>query len=229
VTWVTVHPGNVHLRRALAAVLLSLAVGSVAGGCGTFAQSSAPAGVDQLRIPTPSPRPEDFVTRVDNPWLPLRDGATATFDVVRPGAPQSARVVQVLPGRVRIAGVAATAVRSTSGAEATTDYYAQDRSGNVWWFGHDGGARSWRAGQGGAEAGLAMAATPRRGDGYRTAYAPGVVEDVATVVRVGPDQVQVDVASALDAGRVTRESYQRGVGLSLRVDATTGAYEELRR
>jgi hypothetical protein len=49
------------------------------------------------------------------------------------------------------------------------------------------------------------------------------------VVRVGPDQVQVDVASALDAGRVTRESYQRGVGLSLRVDATTGAYEELRR
>ena len=58
-----------------------------------------------------------------------------------------------------VAGVATTAV--TLGAWA--DYYAQDSAGNVWWFGREG---EWRAGEDGAEAGIAMLAKPRVGDGY---------------------------------------------------------------
>lgn len=214
----------VRVRRLVPAVLVAASL----TGCGTFAQSYEPAGVDALTIPTPSPRPSDFVGTVDNPWLALTTRRSRTYDVSGSGTPDATRVVEVLPGHVDVAGVATTAVRSTFGADVTTDFYAQDARGNVWWLGHDGADRPWRAGRGGAEAGLAMAATPRVGDGYRTAYVPGVVEDVATVVRVEKDTLQVDVTSALTPGGVIREAYQRGVGLRTRLDATTGAYDELR-
>ncbi|GAA1965623.1 hypothetical protein GCM10009798_27440 [Nocardioides panacihumi] len=218
----------VLVRRTLAALLVSTGLGLVSGGCGTFARSYDPAGVDELTIPTPSPAPADFTATVDNPWLPLRSGTTLTYKVTRPTLPDATRTVAVLPGRVDVAGVATTAVRETLGSEVTTDYYAQDTHGNVWWFGHEGAAGGWRAGQGGAQAGLAMAATPRTGDGYRTAYLPGVVEDVATVVEVDGDQVQIDVTSALTPGGVSRETYRRGTGLISRIVATTGEYDELR-
>jgi hypothetical protein len=219
----------VLVPRRLALLLPALLLTPPLAGCGTFAQSSAPAGVDGLTIPTPSPAPSDYVGTVDNPWLALTSTTTRTYDVSRPGQPETTRVVEVLPGRVRVAGVATTAVRSTVGDQVSTDLFAQDTSGNVWWFGHDGPDRPWRAGAGGAQAGLAMAAAPRVGDGYRTAYVPEVVEDVATVVKVAKGTVQVDVTSRLEPGSVTRESYARGTGLTLRADAGTGGVEQLRQ
>jgi hypothetical protein len=202
------------------------------GGCGTFARSYDPAGVDELTIPTPSPAPGDFVGTVDNPWLPLVSGTTLTYTLTSPHLADATRTVTILPGRVDIAGVATTAVRSVvhgvPGQGETTDYYAQDDRGNVWWFGHQGPARSWRAGHDGAQAGLAMAARPRTGDGYRTGYLQGVMEDVATVVDVDADTVQVEVTSALSPGGVTRETYRRGTGLVTRIDAVTGEVDQLR-
>ena len=221
-----------RVRRTLAALLLPLGL----GGCGTFAQSYDPTGVDQLTIPTPSPEPSDFTGTVDNPWLPLAPGTTLTYDLTGPELTGS-RVVSVLPGHVDVAGVATTAVRSTvsgsgtsgtAGGQETTDYYAQDTHGNVWWFGHQATTGSWRAGEGGAQAGLAMAARPRTGDGYRTAYLPGVVEDIATVVSVDADTVQVDVTTALAPGGATRETYRRGTGLVTLIDAVTGEVDQLR-
>jgi hypothetical protein len=229
--------GRVRVRRTLAALLLAMGLGALSGGCGTFAQSYDPTGVDGLTIPTPSPDPADFVSTVDNPWLPLRSGTTLTYTLTSPQVAAATRTVTVLPGRVDVAGVATTAVRSstsggTGGGAApggeTTDYYAQDTRGNVWWFGHRASTGSWRAGQGGAEAGLAMAARPRHGDGYRTGYLAGVMEDVATVVLVDVDTLQVDVTTALAPGGVTRETFRRGTGLVSRVDAVTGELDQLR-
>jgi hypothetical protein len=224
----------VRVRRTLAALLLPIGL----GGCGTFAQSYDPTGVDQLTIPTPSPDPADFAGTVDNPWLPLEPGTVHTYALTGPQLTDATRTVTVLPGHVDVAGVATTAVRSAvsggasgSAGSATgeaTDYYAQDERGNVWWFGHQAATGSWRAGQGGAQAGLAMPARPRTGDGYRTAYLPGVVEDVATVVQVDADTVQVDVTSALAPGGVTRETYRRGTGLVTSIDAVTGELDQLR-
>lgn len=167
------------------------------------------------------------------------------YTVTLPGAASpTERRVEVLPGRVVVAGVATTAVRSTlagaggaadpgardGAAVVTTDYYAQDAAGNVWWLGHaapGGGVGSWRAGEAGARAGLAMAARPRVGDGYRTAYVPGMVEDIATVSEVDGDTVRVDVTSERTPGGVVRETYRRGVGLASRSDSTTGEYDVL--
>lgn len=189
-------------------------------GCGA-PRAYPPTGVDGLRIPTPSPRPSDFVAAVDNPWFPLPVGRTWVYDV----EPAGTRTVTVT-GRRRVDGVEATRVSDG----ASTDDYAQDLAGNVWWLGHQvvGGGESWTAGQHGAQAGLVMPAHPRLGDGFRLAYRRGHVEDVGEIVGVTPSEVTIDVSSPLEPGAVTRLTYRRG-GLTTRVVAATGEVDTLAR
>jgi hypothetical protein len=78
--------------------------------------------------------------------------------------------------------------------EDTRDYFAQDKDGNVWYFGEDvdnfaGGALkdhagSWIAGVDGALPGIVMRSEPRVGDAYRQEYYVGEAEDVAKVLSV---------------------------------------------
>ena len=190
----------------------------LARACGTASEPSPPSGVDQLVIPTPSPDPADFVTGVDNPWLPLEPGSTRTYDVTDADGDHTLTVT--VASGPEIAGVATTARVSEDSGEVVTDFFAQDTDGNVWWFGREG---EWQAGEDGAEAGVAMLATPRVGDGYRLAYAPGVVEDTAKVVALDgtatvpagtyDDLVETEQRSALLAGATHDLSYARGVGL----------------
>ena len=200
-------------------VALAAAVALVTGGCGAASPDSPPAGVDELQIPTPSPDPRDFVRRVDNPWLALAPGRTWRYTVT--GADPGTLVVTVEDTTHEVAGVATTPVRRTeSGGEQVVDYFAQDRRGNVWWLGREG---VWLAGEDGAEAGLAMPATPRVGDGWRAAYGAGVVDVRVTVATrdqpvttpAGRYQhtVVLDVSGSLAPGTTTRAFYERGVGL----------------
>ena len=76
--------------------------------------------------------------------------------------------------------------------EDTHDWYAQDRRGNVWYFGENtktlrngtvtSTKGSWAAGRNGASAGIVMEAHPKVGDTYSQEYAPGVAEDRAKVL-----------------------------------------------
>ncbi len=216
-------------RRGLAAPLIALTV--LASGCASSSPPvSGPSGVDELEIPTPSPDPVDFVAGIDNPWLPLVPGAVWEYAVS--GEDAGTRTVTVLEAGTEIAGVGVTAVREAAVSPGGTvvgssvDYFAQDSAGNVWLFGHDeaepAGPGSWRAGVGGAEAGLAMAAAPRLGDGYRQGLAPGTAEDVARVESVEATRttpagafdpvVHVVVTTSLSTEEVDRY-YARGVGL----------------
>jgi hypothetical protein len=212
--------------RAPAAAAL-LAVLALLGGCGSGAASYPPSGIDGLTIPTPSPDPADFVARITNPWLALTPGRVRRYDVKRTGRPDATRTVTVLPGTVTIDGVRTTAVRDvlTGGdtASTRTDYYAQDRAGNVWWFGQQG---LWQAGREGARAGLVVTATPRLGDGYRAAYAKGVVEDVITVAQVRPI-LSLERTSVLAPGGATWDTYRQGVGLTERLVTATGERDVL--
>lgn len=218
------------VRRALAALVLPV---SFLAACGSASAPSPPAGVDELVIPTPSPDPDDFVGRVDNPWFPLAPGTVWTYAVTDDRGSHRLRVM-VLDDRQEIAGVPTTAVESQERGRATTDYYAQDTDGNVWWFGREG---SWRAGDDGARAGIAMLAVPRVGDGYRRGYAPGVVEDVARVVSLDgsttvpagsyDDLVVTEQRSRLEPGVTRDRSYARGTGL-VEEDVVSGSYRTVR-
>ncbi|MGH3767824.1 MAG: hypothetical protein ACRDTX_22205 [Pseudonocardiaceae bacterium] len=77
-------------------------------------------------------------------------------------------------------------------SEDTYDWYAQDKAGNVWYFGEAtkaiglGGlartASSFEAGVDGALPRIAMPAHPRVGDQYRQEYHRGVAEDTGEVL-----------------------------------------------
>lgn len=208
------------LRVASYAVLLVLL--ALLAGCGSASAPSPPAGVDELVVPTPSPDPADFVAGVDNPWFPLEPGDRARYDVLGTTGNRT-QVVTVAPGPT-VAGVATTARTTLEAGRRVVDWYAQDQSGNVWWFGRAG---QWRAGADGAEAGLAMPASPRVGDGYRLAYAPGVVEDHATVLAVDDTRLIVEQSSDLAPGVVDQVTYERGTGL-VQQDRTEGGYRVVR-
>lgn len=234
----TTHAPHVVRRTVAAVALLALAT-----GCGTASDPSPPAGVDELTVPTPSPEPADYVEAIDNAWLPLTPGASWAYEVR--GDPGGGLVVTVADDPVEVAGVRATAVvsRHTFAAPEpgevevdgwstapTTDYYAQDTRGNVWWLGREG---EWEAGTDGAEAGIVMLATPRLGDGYREALLPdgsGTTAEVAaldgtadTAAGELDDLVVIDTTTA--TGLVQRSYYARGAG-RVSSETLTGAPEE---
>lgn len=196
------------MRRRVLPILAGLtALVVLSAGCGAAPPKIGPTGIDELTIPTPSPDPRDFVDTVDNSYLPLTPGTQWVYRV--PGS-SAGVVTRVLDRRREIAGVSTTAVvtRATGAGDLDdgltavlgTAWYAQDRSGNVWLFGQRSAAPSprsesppveWRAGEDGAEAGLAMAAHPRLGDGYWVVHAPGTSLVKATVLSVSESLTQL--------------------------------------
>lgn len=186
-------------------------------GCAGLGQPAAydQPGINGLVIPTPSPDPDDFVDAVDNPWLPLEPGTTRTYEVTRDGSPLGTVVADVRDDLVPVAGLDATAVEITTdlGGAATveTRLYAQDDDGNVWLVGVESDEDpSWRAGTDGAEAGLAMPAQPRLGDGWPAYVVPPLPEASRQVEDLSSEMVEM-----LDeADTSNRSVYEKGVGLA---------------
>jgi len=218
------------MRRAA----LAVAAAFLLAGCG--AEPYPPTGIDGLVIPMASPHQSGFARRIDNPWFPLTPGRTWRYRVLVNGRRPGRRTVTVERTPVEVEGVATTAVRDTivnAGGKLTSlrvDYYAQDTAGNVWWFGQQGW---WRAGADGAKPGLLMAAHPRLGDGYRSGYRPGTVEDVVTVAQLDLDQKApscvLETTSALEPGDDTYDTYVRGVGLTETLDPSADERDVLVR
>lgn len=214
-----------------------LALGILVAGCGAEPPRIDPTGVDQLSIPTPTPDPDDFVDGIDNEYLPLVPGSTWTYRA-RGEAGEQTATVTVTGETEDIQGVTVTVVhdvvRAADGTlvEDSYDWFAQDTAGNVWYFGEDTTSYddegvpstegSWRAGEDGAEAGLAMPAEPRVGDGYRQEYREGVAEDRAVVLDVSASLsipygdldglLRTEETTPLEPGVVEHRYYAPGVG-----------------
>jgi hypothetical protein len=135
--------------------------------------------------------PADFVEVIDNPYWPLTPGASYEFE----SADEQTKVV-VTSERRMVMGVSTVVVSDKVFAdgklsEDTTDWYAQDRAGNVWYFGEatlsyendpaGDPTGSWEAGVDGAEPGVVMLADPLGGDVYRQEFYAGEAEDIALV------------------------------------------------
>ena len=173
------------LRR----LVLGLAAAGLLLAAGAPGKAAAPA-ID----------PGNFSARVDNPWYPLRPGTTYVYRGMRDGQPSVDRLT--VTGQVaRIAGASCVVVHDAlygSGrlAERTTDWYTQDRQGNVWYFGEataeldrkghvTSRAGSWRAGVDGAVPGIYMPAHPRAGQSARQEFYKGQAEDHFRVLSLG--------------------------------------------
>ncbi len=145
-------------------------------------------------------------------------------------------VVRVTDRTKSIQGVETVVVRARSFlggklVEDTFDWYAQDRRGNVWYFGentksYENGkwttAGSWKAGHNGARAGILMKAHPTIGSTYYQEMAPGVAEAKATVLSRNASAtvpygsldhlLKTKDVSDLEPGKVEHKLYARGIG-----------------
>jgi len=165
--------------------LTILAAAGIATGA---ASQSSTAAKREGTLPSPS----SFVSRIDNPWFPLRPGTVSVYRGVKDGQP-ARDVVTVTADTKVIKGIRATVIDDRLYlrgrlAERTTDWYAQDKTGNVWYLGEqtatlDAGGKitstngTWQAGVDGARAGIYMPAHPHVGQSGRQEYYKGHAED----------------------------------------------------
>ena len=185
-----------------------------------------------------SKQPRTFVRSVDNPWFPLNPGTTFIYVGDKDGKP-GRDVVKVTSRTKTIRGVRCTAVEdrlSLKGrlAERTTDWYAQDAQGNVWYFGEataeldksghvTSREGSWQAGVDGARAGIFMPAKPQVGKSFRQEYYKGQAEDHFAVLNLSASVVVPYTASAhgllttewtpLEPDTLDHKLYIRRIGL----------------
>ncbi len=139
----------------------------------------------------------NFVSTIDNPYFTLTPGKVWVYQG-KTGDGKTERVeIEVTPDTKTILGVATTVVREREWVddelvEDTFDWFAQDKEGNVWYFGEDSkeienGAvvstnGSWEAGVNGAQPGIIMEGNPQVGDAYRQEFLKGEAEDMGQVL-----------------------------------------------
>ncbi len=145
----------------------------------------------------PTVEPDEFSPRVDNPFFPLVVGRTLVYTGVKDGR-KALNIVQPTRRTRTIDGVRTRVVEDRLYLdnvleERTSDYYAQDRCGNVWYFGEDTAELdengdvistegSFHAGVGGAQPGVFMQAHPQVGRKFRQEWFEGQAEDVFWVL-----------------------------------------------
>jgi hypothetical protein len=177
--------------------------------------------------------PANFVTAVTNPLFPLLSGRTFVYVS---GA--DSNEVEVTHQTRVVMGVTCVVVRDRDWEnrelrEETYDWYAQDKPGDVWYFGenslqYENGAvvsteGSWEAGEDEAKPGIIMKANRQIGESYRQEFKEGEAEDMAEIVSL-TDTVTVAYGhfenclrtrewSPLEPGVTEYKFYASGVGL----------------
>jgi len=203
--------------RALVSTVIAFAV--LAGG---FAFSATP----------PVPKAADFSARVDNPWYPLIAGTTYVYRGVKDGHPSRevmtvTHKIKVIDDRLYLSGYL---------GERTTEWYSQDKQGNVWYFGENTAelakngqitstSGTWRAGVKGAKPGIYMFATPKVGQAAQQEFYKGQAQDHFKVLSL---HASVDVPytssttamlteewTPLEPGALDHKLYVRGIGTVL--------------
>jgi hypothetical protein len=197
--------------------------------------------------------PANFGDKIDNPYFPLTPGTVFVYE----GQTSEGLVHTeffVTHNTLQILGVTTVEVHdtvTTNGelTEDTLDWFAQDKDGNVWYFGENteeliGGRPStlegtFTAGVNGARPGIIMKAHPAIGDFYRQEFDLGNAEDFGEVASLS-DTITVPAgtftnclktpeATPLEPSLHEAKWYATGVGNILTLDLDTGEKSELIR
>jgi hypothetical protein len=189
------------MKTTRLAVLFILGI-SFMWGCGS---STGGSHVDTTYNPVIDPA--NFVTGVDNQYMPLMPGTTFHYlNTITEGTTVTEQDITLTTTHDTkvILGVTCVVVHdlvtihgTTTILEDTLDWYAQDKDGTVWYFGEDtkkyengvGPADtegSWEAGVNGAKPGIVMHGHPEDFINvvYRQEYLPGVAEDKTEVLSI---------------------------------------------
>ena len=242
-----------RLTVALVAAMMAGALVTVAStGRGATTAAGAcdlPQGAERVAVD-----PAEFTTEIDNAWWPMKPGSRWVYRETAPDGTVQRVVVTVLNKTKLIAnGVRARIVHDVvtedgKPVEVTDDWYAQDRCGNVWYFGEDtkdyengkvvSTMGSFEAGVDGAQPGVIMPARPKPGMRYRQEYYVGHAEDRAEVFSL-KEQAEVPFGhfrngrvlmtrdlNPLDPKILEYKFYARGIGMVLAIGVSGGSDRE---
>jgi hypothetical protein len=160
--------------------------------------------------------PVNFVSTVDNPYFTLTPGKVWVYEGKNEDGEKERVEIEVTQETRTVLGVATTVVRERNWkdgelVEDTFDWYAQDKAGNVWYFGEDSKEiekdkvvsteGSWEAGVNGAKPGIIMKANPEVGDAYRQEFRKGEAEDMGQVLSQD-DSVRIGLGSYQNCLRI---------------------------
>ena len=147
--------------------------------------------------------PADFSVTIDNPYFSLSPGTTFVYKSKSDKGVEINKVIMTSKTR-KVMGVTTRVVwdkvwLNDKLIEETYDWFAQDKGGNVWYFGEDSREYedgkivstkgSWKAGSNGAMPGIIMKAEPQLGESYRQEYYKGEAEDMVEVVSLNESVV----------------------------------------
>jgi len=190
---------------------------------------------------------------IDNVLFPLSPGTTFVYEG-QTAAGLEHDEFAVTHNTRTILGVPCVEVHdtvTTGGVltEDTLDWFAQDKAGNLWYFGEnskqiEGGLvvgieGTWTGGVDGAVPGIIMEAHPALGDFYRQEFLLKDAEDVAEVASVDesvtltnnnttyPHCLKTTETSPLEPDALENKFYAPNVGNVLVVDVTAGEKSEL--
>jgi hypothetical protein len=194
----------------------------------------------------PTIDPANYTANIDNPYFPLKPGTTYIYE-----GPTSQGFIHtefaVTSNTKLIDGVTCVEVHDqvfTDGelSEDTLDWFAQDKDGNVWYFGEDsdelvngrvsslGG--SWQGGVNGASPGIVMQAHPKVGAFYRQEFLLNTAEDTAGVLDLNQTVtvpagtfhhcLETQEITGLEPGALEHKFYARGIGNVQTIDLVTG-------
>ena len=217
-------------RTIGAAATLSVVAVMVAG---TVPAASAARGL-------PTPKASHFghnSTRITNPWFPLARGSVYVYEGQKDG--KQARDVMTVTHKTKvIAGIRALPVADRlflngSLAERTTDWYAQDKRGTVWYLGEktaelNAAGRvtstegSFLNGRDGAKGGIFMPAHPAVGQSGQQESFKGQAEDrfrilslatgITTPAVSSQNAMLTEETTPLEPGVVDHKYYVQGIG-----------------
>ena len=195
--------------------------------------------------------PNDFVDKINNQYFTLTPGTTFIYETKTKDGTEHVEF-NVTNETKEILGVRCVVVRDTvtfNGelVEDTFDWFAQDKDGNVWYFGEEakqyaggdlvGIEGSWKAGVDDAQPGIVMKAGPQVKNLYRQEFALGVAEDMGKVLSLNGAAIVpygtfnnclvTKDFSPLEPDVIENKYYAPNVGLVLTVNPETGDREEL--
>jgi hypothetical protein len=228
------------MRSRLVAILGTLAVAAV-----VLAVPAAAGGESSCHLPRFGPGrdyhphidPANFSPHVTNRFFPLTPGKTLVYTGTKDGEQAldlfaTTRRTKLVDG-VRTRVVEDRLFLHNVLAERTSDYYAQDRCGNVWYFGEDTAELdrhghvvstegTWHAGVDGAQPGVFMQAHPQLGRRFRQEWYRGHAEDVFRVIdrsaRVSVPYgsfrhaLRTEETNALEPNVLDNKYYVKGIG-----------------
>ncbi len=255
-------PGDAGLRRprwaapsAVTAATLALAFAACGGGGGSSSATVpvSPSAADLAPVHgryRPSIDPANFVSTVDNKYLPYRPGTSQHYvGFAENGKTPQTTDVTVTDRTRKVMGVTCLVIRdvvSQGGRQIqrTFDWVAQDKLGDVWYMGehtYDFKHGKWvkaidsgPAGQRGARPGILMPGDPKTGIAYRQYYWPRHAEDQSKVLGIKrsltvPAGTFKDVlvtieTSAIEPGVAEKKYNAPGVGV-VREQVVRGNHE----